>query len=91
MEKDPLSNLLLFQNYHIKKFLNIMRISTFLLFLCVFTSFATTSNSQNAKVNISGSSLTVGNFIDQVEKQTDYLFVYSKNEVNINEAVAVRS
>ncbi|MBN2660189.1 MAG: TonB-dependent receptor [Tannerellaceae bacterium] len=68
-----------------------MRISTFLLFLCVFTSFATTSNSQNAKVNISGSSLTVGNFIDQVEKQTDYLFVYSKNEVNINEAVAVRS
>ena len=91
MEKDPLSNLLLFQNYHIKKFLNIMRISTFLLFLCVFTSFATTSNSQNAKVNISGNSLTVGNFIDQVEKQTDYLFVYSKNEVNINEAVAVKS
>lgn len=91
MEKDPLSNLLLFQNYHLKKFLNIMRISSFLLFLSIFSSFAATSSSQNAKVNISGNSLTVGNFIDQIEKQTDYLFVYSKNEVNINEAVAVKS
>ena len=89
MEKDPLSNLLLFQNYHLKKFLNVMRITSFLLFLCVFASFATNTSSQNAKVNISGSNMTVGNFIDQVEKQTDYLFVYSKSEVNVEDAIAV--
>lgn len=91
MEKDPLSNLLLFQNYHLKKFLNVMRITTFFLFLCVFASFAANTSSQNAKVNISGSNMTVGNFIDQIEKQTDYLFVYSKSEVNVNESIAVKN
>lgn len=91
MEKESLSNLLLFQNYHLKKFLNIMRVSTFLLFLCVFTSFAATTRSQNAKVNIAGNNLTIGTFIDEVEKQTDYLFVYSKSEINTSEKVSLRA
>lgn len=73
------------------KFLSIMRISAFLLFCCAFYSFAKNTSSQNAKVNISGNSLTIGNFIDQIEKQTDYLFVYSKNEVNVNETVSVKA
>lgn len=73
------------------KFLNIMRISAFLLFLCVFTSFAAKTSSQNAKVNIKGNSLTIGEFIDQVEKQTNYLFVYSKNELNTSDKVSVKS
>ena len=73
------------------KFLSIMKISAFLLFLCVFSSFAAKTSSQNAKVNINGNKLTIGSFIDQIEKQTDYLFVYSKNEVNVNEAVSVKA
>lgn len=73
------------------KFLKIMRISTFLLFLCIFSSFAANTNSQNAKVYIRGNNLTINDFIDQVEKQTDYLFVYSKNEVNPNATVSVKS
>lgn len=73
------------------KILNAMRISVFFLFLCVFSSFATETSSQNARVNISGKNLTIGEFIDQVEKQTDYLFVYSKNEVNTNDAVSVKA
>lgn len=73
------------------KFLKVMRISAFFLFLCVFSSFAAKTSSQNAKVNINGSNLTIGEFIDQVEKQTDYLFVYSKSEVNTNETVAVKN
>lgn len=72
------------------KFLKVMKISTFLLFLCVFSSFAEKTSSQNARINIDGSNLTIGEFIDQVEKQTDYLFVYSKNEVNTNETIAVK-
>ena len=91
MKKEPLSNLLLFQNYHVSKFLNIMRISTIFLFLCVFTSFATKTNSQNARVNINGSNLTISEFIDQVEKQTDYLFVYSKNELNVTDELSLHS
>lgn len=72
------------------KFLRIMRISTFLLFLCVFTSFAAESSSQNARVNINGNNLTISEFIDQVEEQTDYLFVYSKNELNVDETLSVK-
>ncbi|MCC8200062.1 MAG: TonB-dependent receptor [Tannerellaceae bacterium] len=68
-----------------------MRISTFLLFLCVFASFAANTNSQNAAVNITKSDLSIGEFIDQIEQQTDYLFVYSKNEVNTETAVAVNA
>lgn len=75
----------------VPKYLNIMRISAFLLFLCIFTSFATKSSSQNSVVNINGSNLTIGAFIDQVETQTDYLFVYSKSEVNMTENLAVSS
>ncbi|MDR2917929.1 MAG: TonB-dependent receptor [Tannerella sp.] len=71
------------------KFLRIMRISTFLLFLCVFTTFANKTSSQNARVNINRNNLTISEFIDQVEKQTDYLFVYSKSELNVNENISV--
>nr|WP_242506945.1 TonB-dependent receptor [Parabacteroides goldsteinii] len=68
-----------------------MRISAFLLLCCAFSSFATNTSSQNAKVNINGKNLTIGSFIDQVEKQTDYLFVYSKNEVNVDEVISVKT
>jgi TonB-linked SusC/RagA family outer membrane protein len=92
MKKEPLSNLsLLFQICHDKKLLNIMRISTFLLFLCMFTTFAANSNSQNARVNINGNQLTIGEFINQVENQTDYLFVYSKNELNVDDVLALQN
>lgn len=73
------------------KFLNVMKISTFLLSACAFSAFATPTSSQNAKINISGAGITIGEFIDQVEKQTDYLFVYSKNEVNTDQTLAVNS
>lgn len=73
------------------KILNIMRISAFLLFLCIFTSFAETTHSQNAKVNIHRTDMTIGEFIDQVEQQTDYLFVYSKNELNTENVLALNS
>lgn len=69
------------------KLLRIMRISAFFFFLSIFTVFATETNSQNARVNIKGKNLTIGNFIEQVEEQTDYLFVYSKSEVNLEEAI----
>lgn len=74
----------------VPKILNVMRISAFLFFLSVFTVFAEKTSSQNAKVNILGSPLTIGEFIDQVEKQTDYLFVYSKHELDTKEEITVR-
>ncbi|MDO4950063.1 MAG: carboxypeptidase-like regulatory domain-containing protein, partial [Bacteroidales bacterium] len=68
-----------------------MKISAILLFTCVFSAYAANANSQNAKVNINGSNLTIGTYISQVEEQTDYLFVYSQNEINKDENLDVES
>ncbi|MDL2281508.1 TonB-dependent receptor [Parabacteroides sp. OttesenSCG-928-G06] len=68
-----------------------MRISVFFLFLCVFTSFAEQSYSQSARVNISNAQMTLGEFINQIEAQTDYLFVYSKNELETDELITLKS
>ena len=35
--------------------------------------------------------MTIANFIDQIEQQTDYLFVYSKNEVDVNKTIPVKA
>ena len=53
------------------KILNVMRISAILLSLCVFSSFASKTSSQNVKVNMSGKNMTIANFIDQIEQQRD--------------------
>ena len=80
MEKYALS-IFLYQRKHLKKFLNIMRISTLLLFVCIFTSYASDLSSQTAKVNIANTRMTIGDFIKQVEKETGYMFVYNKGEI----------
>ena len=68
-----------------------MRISVIFLFLCIFTAFAEKTYSQDAKVNIQGQQMTIGKFIDQIESQTDYLFVYSKSELDTNEKISIKS
>ncbi len=74
------------------KLLKIMKITLFLLSTCVFSIFAAPVTSQNARVNLnSGNGMTIGKFIDQVEKQTNYLFVYSKNDVDPGERINVKS
>ena len=64
-----------------------MRNLTFLLFVCIFSVYSENMQSQTAKVNINVKKITIGSFINQVEKQTDYLFVYSKNEINTDESL----
>jgi len=68
-----------------------MKLSAFLLFLCAFQLLAITGNSQNAVVKLSSTQLTLEQFFDQIEKQTDYLVVFSNGEIDINEVIQVRS
>jgi TonB-linked outer membrane protein, SusC/RagA family len=47
-------------------------------------------HSQNARIHISDyQNLTIEKFIREVESQTNYLFVYSKSEININDPVSL--
>ncbi|MDD4008840.1 MAG: TonB-dependent receptor [Fermentimonas sp.] len=48
------------------------------------------SYTQNARVTINKRKATLKEVLNEIEKQTDYLFIYN-NEVNTNEKVSVRS
>lgn len=73
-----------------KHFLWIMRTTFILLFTCVFCSMAEIGHTQNARVTINKRNSTLGEILTEIEKQTDYLFIYN-NEVNTNEKVSVRA
>ena len=67
-----------------------MRITTFLLLVCVFCAFAENSHSQNAQVTINKENVTLEDILSEIEEQTDYLFVYN-NEINVNRKVSVKA
>ncbi|MBC5632550.1 TonB-dependent receptor [Parabacteroides hominis] len=89
MEKYTLS-VLLCQRKRLKKFFSIMRISALLLFVCIFASYASNASSQTAKVNITNERMTIGTFIKKVEKETGYMFVYNKKDIDANKTVSLQ-
>ncbi len=73
-----------------KKILRTMKISTFLLGACVFCSYAENSHSQNARVSINKSNVQLEEILDEIENQTDYLFVFN-NQVDVNRKYSVKA
>lgn len=67
-----------------------MRITTFLLLVCIFCSFAENSHSQNARVSINKSNARLERVLSEIESQTDYLFIYN-NQVNVDRKVSVKA
>ena len=61
------------------------------LFLFVFISgvFAGNANSQETKVSISKNNKPIREILGEIERQTDYLFVYSEKEVDANQRKTV--
>ena len=88
-------NLLLLFNcafyLELKHIIRIMKIATIITLIAVFQISATTLHSQNAKVNISKSDLPLKEFIQEIEKQTDYLFMYSEKEIDMQQQVHVNA
>lgn len=68
----------------------IMRLSVLFLFVVVADLFATQVYSQNQTVQLSKRSASVAELIGMIEQQTDYLFVYDKQQINVNRVVSVR-
>lgn len=69
----------------------VMRNAFLALFLFVGTTYATESYSQNMRVTVVSSSITTGQVLSEIEDQTDYLFVYDVNEVDLDRNVNVRA
>ncbi|WP_449039199.1 TonB-dependent receptor [Parabacteroides goldsteinii] len=67
-----------------------MRITTFLLLVCVFCTFAENTHSQNARVSINKKNVQLETVLNEIEHQTDYLFIYN-NQVNVNKRVSLKA
>ncbi|MCC8096623.1 MAG: carboxypeptidase-like regulatory domain-containing protein [Tannerellaceae bacterium] len=74
-----------------KEFIRIMKISFVLLFVCVFQLLAIDSGAQNAIIHLPSPQLTVGELIDEIEHQTDYLVIYSNSEIDVEHAVNLQN
>ncbi len=74
-----------------KLFLRKMRMTFIGLILTMSSLFATNINSQVARVNIKAQGASVLNILEIIEKQTDYLFVYDKNEIDLNRKVSINA
>ena len=90
MKKNKSEGNYLTEKVPIKHFLLIMRTTFILLFTCVFCSMAKMSYTQNARVTINKLNVALKEVLNEIENQTDYLFIYS-NEVNTKEKVSVRA
>ncbi|MDD4778917.1 MAG: TonB-dependent receptor, partial [Fermentimonas sp.] len=52
---------------------------------------ATNTNAQDAIIELKSNSVTVSQLISEIEKQTDYLVVYSNREVNTSRTVSMKN
>lgn len=89
MKNNTLSGRYCFKNPRFKQIFRIMRISTFLLMVCVFCSYAGNAHSQNTKVSIRMNNVKLDKILNEIENQTDYLFIYN-NQVDINKITSVK-
>lgn len=73
-------------NHHIFR---VMRISTCLLILFTCFAFAENADSQNARVNLNMRQVVLKQVLEEIEQQTDYLFI-SNREIDLEQRVSVK-
>lgn len=64
-----------------------MKICLLFLFAFTFQLMALNTNAQDAVIELKTNSVTIGQLINEIEKQTNYLVVYSNREVDTNRKV----
>jgi len=70
-----------------KGFIKIMKICLLFLFAFTFHIMAIDTNAQDAIITLQNNPATVNQLINEIEKQTDYLVVYSNREVDVNRKI----
>lgn len=71
------------------KYLRIMKISIFLMFFCIGVAVAGTSYSQNTMLSLKVKNKTLKDVFSQIENQSEYIFFYDDDAVNLNKRVDV--
>lgn len=71
------------------KNIQLIRVFTFLFFITVSGLFSHGAYAQTSKVSINAQNINLTEAINQIEKQTNYLFVYSPGEVDLSKKISL--
>ena len=91
MKKKPIGKkyALLLSNF--KHIFRLMKLTFLLFLLCISSVWANNANSQTTKVNIQAENAHMKDIISQIESQTDYLFVYNYENVDLSQKVSLKA
>ncbi|WP_073343736.1 TonB-dependent receptor [Bacteroides congonensis] len=89
MRKISLKGLFCPKSLESKQIILTMKITLFLLLFVTFQAYCENGYSQSAKISIPRSTLKVSELLSKIESQTDYLFVYNKQTVDVKRVVNV--
>ena len=67
-----------------------MKLTCALLFSATMGAFAT-GNAQTMRVNIQANNVSTAKILSEIEKQTDYLFVYNEDEVDLDRKTTINA
>lgn len=79
MNKISLWGTLYPQKLRTNRIFKIMKITLFLTFVSVFSLYAGNTHSQNARITLSKSNSTLEVILNEIENQTDYLFIINSH------------
>lgn len=91
MEKSSLLRFYCLEKAKFKHLLRIMRVSLFLLFLCLHNIFADNVHSQGLKMAIDKNDVVLESVLNEIENRTDFLFIYSRASVNVGQKISVKT
>mgnify|MGYP000918405162 CR=1 FL=1 len=74
-----------------KDVFRIMRVCFILLFVSSFQLMALNTKVQDAVIELKSNSMTLGQLINEIEKQTDHLVVYNDREIDANQKVNLKN
>lgn len=72
-----------------KRTFRIMKLQVLFFFMCCVGLYAKDVYAQEMKVSISTDNSTVKNVLQEIEEKTDYLFLYNREEVDVNRTTTV--
>lgn len=79
------------ENYLITHIFRIMKLQFLFLFIFCLGVCAENIYSQDMKVNIISENVSLKDVIKEIEEKTDYLFLYNKDEIDLNRKTSVKA
>lgn len=77
-------------NVGLLKMIRIMRFTIFIVFITLTQALAVSSYSQQLKLSLNLKNARLEEVIDEIEKKTDYFFLYNKDQINIDRKIDIR-